>query len=207
MKCLVTGFDPFGGEKVNPSYELAARLPDEIDGAELIKLVVPTQFGAAVQVVREKIETVNPDIWLGVGQAGGRSCITVERVAINVMDARIPDNAGHQPIDEPVEARGPAAYFSTLPVRRMVAALEASQIPAAISNSAGTFVCNNLMYGVLHLAAGRKGSPAGGFMHIPYLPEQVVDKNSQPSMTLEMSLRAVEIALRVAIEEVRQLGK
>lgn len=207
MKCLVTGFDPFGGEKINPAYEVVDRLPDKIDDVELVKLEIPTQFGLAVSIVTEKINEIKPELWLGVGQAGGRAGISVERVAINIMDARIPDNAGYQPVDEFIDDHGPAAYFSTLPIRKIVAALWENKIPATISNSAGAFVCNHLMYGILHACANQPGSFMGGFIHIPYLPEQVVEKSSQPSMSLEMSTRAIEIALRVAIEEVRQLEK
>lgn len=207
MKCLVTGFDPFGGEKINPAYEVVDRLPDKIDNVELVKLEIPTQFGLAVSIVTEKINEIKPELWLGVGQAGGRAGISVERVAINIMDARIPDNAGYQPVDEFIDDHGPAAYFSTLPIRKIVAALWENKIPATISNSAGAFVCNHLMYGILHACANQPGSFMGGFIHIPYLPEQVVEKSSQPSMSLEMSTRAIEIALRVAIEEVRQLEK
>ena len=146
--------------------------------------MVPTIRYKSVDTVKAAAEECQPDFILCVGQAGGRPDITVERVAINCDDFRIPDNGGNQPEDEPVVADGPSAYFATLPIKNIVNALHQNGIPAKVSNTAGTFVCNHLMYGVCHYAA-QKGNIKAGFMHIPYLPSQVVDKPNQPSMAVE----------------------
>ena len=149
MRVLVTAFDPFGGETVNPALEAVKMLPEQTGELEISKLEVPTVFGKSIAVVKEALARLQPDFVVCVGQAGGRCDITVERVAINCMDARIADNAGCQPTDERIEPDGSAAYFSTLPIKRVVEAIRAEGIPASVSNSAGTFVCNQLMYGVL----------------------------------------------------------
>ncbi len=167
MKILVTAFDPFGGESVNAAQEALARLPERVAGAEIVKLTVPTVFGACVEPVIRAVEAHAPDAVLCLGQAAGRRALTPERAALNVDDARIPDNAGDQPTDQPIVPGGPAAYFATLPVKAMVRAIRAAGLPADVSNSAGTFVCNHLMYGLLHyLAETRPGTP-GGFLHVP----------------------------------------
>ena len=174
MKILLTAFEPFGGEECNAALEAVTRM-NAPTGVTLMKLTVPTVFGACIDVVTRAIEVEQPDTIVLVGQASGRKAITPERAAINVMDARIPDNAGLQPKDEPIDPTGPAAYFSTLPLRRMIAAAEAVGVPAALSNTAGTFVCNDLFYGVLHyLTLQNGGSPAvpAGFVHVPCTPEQ-----------------------------------
>ena len=152
MKVLVTGFDPFGGEKVNPAYEAVKLLPDTIAGAEIIKIEIPTVFTRSAEVLEEAIQKYRPDVVLDVGQAGGRSCMTVEKVAINLKEARIPDNDGEQPFDEPIREDGETAYFSTLPVKAMVENMRAHGIPAHISYTAGTYVCNCIMYNALYLA-------------------------------------------------------
>lgn len=194
MKILLTGFDPFGGEQVNPALEAVKRVaaPD----FELVKLTVPTVFEEAAQVVLDAIESHRPDAVVCVGQAGGRSQITPERVAINIIDARIPDNKGNQPKDCPVVKEGPAAYFSTLPIKDMVSAMEAAGIPAVVSNTAGTFVCNCLMYRVLHaLAVSGRQIPAG-FIHVPYIPEQTGNREEAvPSLPLDQIIRGLEAAL------------
>ena len=148
---LVTGFDPFEDEPINPSWEAVRRLPDKVEDAEIIKLQVPTVFGRVADVVRDAIVEHDPDVIVGVGQAGGRFAVSPERVAINVDDGRIPDNEGYQPIDTPIRPDGPTAYFSTLPVKAMVTAMRNAGIPAVVSNTAGTYVCNHLMYQVLYL--------------------------------------------------------
>ena len=151
MKILVTGFDPFGGEKINPAIESVKKLPDTIAEAEIIKLEIPTVIGKSVDKIREKIEEVHPDVVLSIGQAGGRPDITVERVGINCDDCRIKDNEGNQPIDEKVAEDGPAAYFSTLPIKAMVKNIQDGGVPASVSNTAGTFICNHVLYGVAHI--------------------------------------------------------
>ena len=204
MKILVTGFDPFGGEKINPALETIKRLPDTILGAQIIKLEIPTVVGKSLAKITEAVEKENPDVVLSIGQAGGRSEITVERVGINIDDCRIPDNEGNQPIDEPVVKGGPAAYFVTVPIKAIVENIKAHNIPASISNTAGTFICNHVCYGVAHLAAQRTaaGKPMkSGFIHIPFLPEQVIGKPAlTPSMSLETIVSGITHALEAIVE-------
>ena len=204
MKILVTGFDPFGGEKINPALETIKRLPDAILGAQIIKLKIPTVVGKSLAKIKEAVEKENPDVVLSIGQAGGRSEITVERIGINIDDCRIPDNEGNQPIDEPVVKGGPAAYFVTVPIKAIVENIKAHNIPASISNTAGTFICNHVCYGVAHLAAQRTaaGKPMkSGFIHIPFLPEQVIGKPAlTPSMSLETIVSGITHALEAIVE-------
>ena len=155
MKILVTGFDPFGGESVNPAYEAVKLLPDVIGGAEIFKLEIPTVFSLSGQAVEEGIRKYQPDVVICVGQAGGRASISVEKVAINFVDARIPDNNGEQPLDEPLQADGPAAYFATLPVKAMVQHVKEAGLPCYLSFTAGTYVCNSIMYNVLYMCEKR----------------------------------------------------
>ena len=206
MKILVTGFDPFGGEKINPALETIKRLPDTILGAQIIKLEIPTVVGKSLAKITESVEKENPDVVLSIGQAGGRSEITVERVGINIDDCRIPDNEGNQPIDEPVIKGGPAAYFVTVPIKAIVENIKAHNIPASISNTAGTFICNHVCYGVAHLAAARTaaGKPMkSGFIHIPFLPEQVIGK---PALTPSMSLETIVSGITHALEAIVKHG-
>ena len=191
MKIIVTGFDPFGGEKINPSIECVKALP-EIEGVELIRLELPTVFKESAKRLNEVINDVKPDAVLSVGQAGGRPGITMERIAINVDDARIPDNISQQPIDETIQTDGEAAYFTTLPIKRIVKAIREAGISAEVSNSAGTFVCNHIMYQALFAATKADKPFKAGFMHIPFIPEQTTDK---PSLPLEESTKAVQIAI------------
>ncbi len=203
MKILVTGFDPFGGETINPALETVKRLPDTIAGAQIIKLEIPTVCHKSLRVIDEAISRYDPDVILSVGQAGGRPDITVERVGINVDDCRIPDNEGNQPIDEPIFADGPAAYFVTLPIKAMVQRIQEKGIPASVSNTAGTFVCNHVTYGVCHLTATKYPGKRSGFIHIPYLPTQAVDKKNMPSMSQEMLLEGISAAIE-AIADTRE---
>ena len=191
MKIIVTGFDPFGGEKINPSIECVKALPG-IKGVELIRLELPTVFKESAKRLNEVINDVKPDAVLSVGQAGGRAGITMERIAINVDDARIPDNISQQPIDEIIQTEGAAAYFSTLPIKRIVKAIREAGISAEVSNSAGTFVCNHIMYQALFAATKAEKTFKAGFMHIPFIPEQTTDK---PSLPLEESTKALQIAI------------
>ena len=191
MKIIVTGFDPFGGETINPSIECVKALP-EIEGVELIRLELPTVFKESAKRLNEVINDVKPDAVLSVGQAGGRAGITMERIAINVDDARIPDNISQQPIDEAIQLDGEAAYFTTLPIKRIVKAIREAGISAEVSNSAGTFVCNHIMYQSLFAATKADKPFKAGFMHIPFIPEQTTDK---PSLPLEESTRALQIAI------------
>lgn len=199
MKILVTGFDPFGGEPTNPAIESVKRIDDNIEGAEIIKLEIPTVFHKAADVVEEKIKEVKPDVVLSIGQAGGRYGITVERVAINQDDARIEDNEGNQPIDVKIREDGAPAYFSTLPIKAMVEEIKKEKLPASVSNSAGTFVCNHIMYQDLYLAE-KYGDIKAGFIHVPFLTEQVVDKKDTASMSLEDIVKGLNAAIRAIVK-------
>ena len=200
MKVLVTGFEPFGGEKINPAYEAVKKLNGNINGAEIVKLEVPTIFGKSIERLHEAMEREKPDIVICVGQAGGRYDITIERVAINISDGRIADNEGNQPIDEPIFEDGKTAYFATLPIKAMVKKIREGGIPASVSNSAGTYVCNHIMYGLLYLIDKEYPNIRGGFIHVPFLPEQVVDKGNTPSMSLENITTGLALAIEAAVE-------
>ena len=200
MKILVTGFDPFGGEKINPAIESVKRLPEVIGGAQIVKLEIPTVVHQSLAVIREAIRKEDPDMILSIGQAGGRPDITVERVGINVDDCRIADNAGNQPVDEPIYPEGPDAYFVTLPIKAMVKAMQEAGIPASVSNSAGTFVCNHVTYGVRYLIETEFPGKRSGFIHIPYLPSQASTKKGMPSMELDTIVKGLTVALEAMIE-------
>ena len=199
MKILVTGFDPFGGESVNPAYEAVKLLPDTIAGAEIVKLEIPTVFSKSGPAVEAGIQAHNPDVVLNIGQAGGRACVTIERVGINLAEARIPDNAGEQPMDQPLQPDGPAAYF-TLPIKAMVKNVRDHGIPCHISYTAGTYVCNCVMYNVLHLAATKYPHIRAGFIHVPFATGQVVDKAvTMASASLETIAKALEYAIEAIV--------
>lgn len=211
MKCLVTGFDPFGGEEINPALEAVKLLPEEINGAKIVKLEIPTVFGKSAEVVQTKIEEIQPDVVLNIGQAGGRFAISPERVAINVDDARIPDNEGNQPVDEAIQPQGQPAYFSQLPIKAMVAAMKEAGIPAVVSNTAGTFVCNHIMYQVQYMIDTKYPTLKGGFIHVPFVPEQVVDKPGQPAMSLQDIAKGLEAAIGAIVdyqgkEDIKAIG-
>ena len=195
MNILVTAFDPFGGESVNPAQQAVERLADIIGDAKINKLIIPTVFGKAAENVIAQMDLLRPDAVICVGQAGGRKAVTPERVAINVMDANIKDNIGQQPVDEPIVADGPAAYFSTLPVKAMVQAIRDAGLPGEVSNSAGTFVCNSLLYSVLHHAALHMPETRAVFVHVPYIPEQAAGKDGVASMPLDDIVRALSAAI------------
>ncbi len=200
MKILLTGFEPFGGETINPSFEAIKQLPDCIGSAEIIKVQLPVSFESSGPVLTEALETYQPDAVICVGQAGGYSGIAVERVAVNLRDATAADNCGIAPEDQPVIAGGPDAYFSSLPVKEITAALKHHGIPAFVSNSAGTYVCNNVMYTLLHLIRSRNLPIQGGFIHVPYSMEQAAHKTSSvPSMALEHMTKGLELAIDVLI--------
>ena len=189
-KLLITGFQPFDGESVNPALEVAKGLQGKtINGYEVIAREIPVVRFEALKAVQAAIEELQPNAVITIGQAGGRPDITVERVGINIDDFRIPDNKGNQPIDEPVVTGGPVAYLATLPIKKMVANVKAQGIPASVSNSAGTYVCNHLLYGLLHYLTtqGKTAIPAG-FIHIPYLPEQMAVRSGKDAQVATMSL-------------------
>lgn len=197
---LVTAFEPFDGEAINPSWE-AVRLLQErpIAGVRVITCQLACVFDLALEQLNAALARHQPDCVIAVGQAGGRADISVERVAININDARIPDNRGQQPIDTPVIPGAPAAYFSTLPIKALVAALHDNGIPASISHTAGTFVCNHVMYGLLHVLAQQPQSVKGGFVHIPYAPQQAARHPGQPSMPISMVVDALTIMITHAV--------
>jgi pyroglutamyl-peptidase len=199
MKLLLTGFEPFGGEATNPSWEVARALDGErIGPTQVVARRLPCVFGEARAVLDAAIDELRPELVLALGQAAGRCDFSIERVAINVDDARIADNAGAQPIDEPVIAGAPAAYFASLPIKAIVAALRDAGYPASVSQSAGTFVCNHVFFGLMHRLAGMHGA-RGGFMHLPLLPEQAARAPGQPSLPLATTIDGVRIALRCAL--------
>ena len=194
-RLLITGFDPFGGATVNPSWMAVERLPDQIGECVLCKLQIPTVFGKAAAAVLEIARQFCPDTILCIGQAGGRAAVTPERIGVNIRDARIPDNAGNQPRGEFVDSSGPVAYFSTLPVEAMAQAIRDAGVDATVSNSAGAFVCNDVLYSLLHHYDGT--AVRVGFVHVPYLPEQ-----GAPSMELAQIVRALEAAITLITKEV-----
>lgn len=189
-KLLITGFDPFGGASINPAWAAVKLLPDSIGDFELCKLGIPTVFGLAAERVIAKAEEFRPHVILCVGLAGGRDAVTPERIGVNIRDARIPDNAGNQPLGELIAPDGPAAYFSTVPVKEMAAAIRSAGIPGVVSNTAGTFVCNDTLYTLLHRYAGTEVRV--GFIHVPYLPEQ-----GTPSLPLTQTATALRAAIEV----------
>jgi pyroglutamyl-peptidase len=202
-RVLVTGFEPFGGHSVNASgmavRELRERHPG-IGGRRLVVEVLPVCFDTAIDALQRALRSVRPELVICVGEAGGRAEIAVERIAINVDDARIPDNAGAQPIDRAIAKRGPTAYWSTLPIKAVVAAVTARGIPATVSQTAGTFVCNHVFYGLMRTIARRPGT-RGGFIHVPHVPEQAA-KNATapaPSMPLEKIVEALEVAVATSL--------
>lgn len=198
-KILLTGFAPFDGDAVNPSWQAVSRLRGrQVAGHRVAARELPTEFGAALRALRKAVRETQPKLVVCVGLAAGRSSISLERIAINVDDARIPDNAGAQPVDVSVVRDGPAAYFSTLPIKAMLAALRASDIPAEVSQTAGTFVCNHVFYGLMH-ALRRRPAIRAGFIHVPY-PDA-----DGTGLDLEALSDALRIALRTAVETPRDL--
>lgn len=197
---LITGIEPFDGESLNPSWEAARRLDgQEVAGARLVARQLPCVIGKVVGVLRQAIEDVQPDLVICLGQAGGRSDVTVERVAINVVDARIPDNDGRQPIDEPVVEGGPAAYFSSLPIKAIVRDLRARGVPASVSLTAGTYNCNTIFYGLAHFIATERPALRGGFVHVPYLPEMATRHPGAPSLALDVLVQGVKIMVATSL--------
>lgn len=209
MKILLTAFDPFGGADVNPAMEAVKLVKNSVAGADIIKLEVPTVFGKSIDTVEAAMKEHMPDVVFCIGQAGGRFGLHPERVAINVDDARIPDNEGKQPIDVPIFDDGEPAYFSLLPVKAMVQAIRDAGLPSSVSNTAGTFVCNHLMYGVLYHIHKSYPSMRGGFMHVPYSPQQTVNLADAPSMSIENIAKGIEAAISAIVyndTDIRAVG-
>lgn len=201
MKILITAFEPFGGEKVNPALEAMKLLPDKIGEAQILKLELPTVFKKSIEKVWQHIDEYEPDIVISLGQAGGRACISIERVAINIDDTTMADNEGNMPVDQPIFKDGENAYFSNLPIKKMVEDIKKAGIPAKVSNTAGTYVCNHVMYGILYKIHKERLNIKAGFIHVPFIPEQVVNKPERASMSLENIVKAVEIACKVLVSK------
>jgi len=198
---LITGFEPFDGEAVNPSWEVVKLLNNQqIAGKRVVARQMPCVFGQAINSLNLAIDELHPSLIICVGQAGGIAAIHVERVAINVNDARIPDNQGQQPIDESIVVEGPTAYFATLPIKAITNELRQAGIPAVVSQTAGTYVCNHIMYGLLHRLNLEHNKIKGGFIHIPYLPEQAVSHPGAPSMAVETVRAALEKIILVSLQ-------
>lgn len=205
---LLTGFEPFGGETGNPSWDAVHALEGaRIAAHRVATRCLPVEFGASLEALRQAIREFEPALVLCVGQAGGRAQLSLERIAINVDDARIADNAGARPIDTPVAADGPAAYFSDLPIKAMLAAMRDAGIPAEVSQTAGTYVCNHVFYGLMHALRDAPGV-RGGFIHIPYSPAQAASHPGAPSLPVATVSEGLRVALRVALttSEDRRIG-
>jgi pyroglutamyl-peptidase len=198
---LLFGFEPFGGDDVNPAQEVVRELAGErIAGHRVVPAELPVTFDGAVSALAEAIARENPRLVVGIGQAGGRARISLERVAINLIDARIADNAGMQPVDAPVIDGAPSAYFSTLPVKAMLSAMQSAGVPAELSFSAGSYVCNASFFALMHLLATRYPDLRGGFIHIPYLPRQAAAHPAAPSMELGTLSKGIGIAIEAALQ-------
>lgn len=205
MKVLITGFEPFGGEKINPSFEAVKKLENKICGADIVKAEIPTVFHRSIKELEKCIDAEQPDVVICVGQAGGRFDISIERVAINVDDARIEDNDGNKPIDEPVFKDGKNGYFANIPIKAMVEEIKKANIPASVSNTAGTYVCNHLMYGLLYLIDKKYPNMRGGFIHVPFITEQIINKANVPYMETSKITEGLTLAIKAAVENKEDL--
>ena len=201
MRILITGFEPFDNEPINPSFEAVKLLPDNVNGCEIVKFELPCVFHESINKLESAIYTHKPNVVLCIGQAGGHFTITPERVAINIDDARIPDNAGNQLVDTPIFTNGKNAYFATIPIKAMVEAMRNAGIPASVSNSAGTYVCNHVMYGLLYKLAtvSEFHGIRGGFIHVPFATEQVVSKPDKPGLSTEQIAKGLLACISVCI--------
>lgn len=200
MKLLITGFDPFGGESINPAFEAIKALPDHLEDCQIIKQEIPTVFDKSLEVLAQSIQTHDPDVIICVGQAGGRFGLSLERVGINLNEARIPDNEGNQPMGTPVYADGETAYFSSLPLKGILKSLHDKNIPSEISYTAGTYVCNHVLYGLMHMINNVFPEKRGGFIHVPFLPQQVINKKNVPSMSLDMISLGLKTCIQACIQ-------
>ncbi|WP_315906026.1 pyroglutamyl-peptidase I [Priestia koreensis] len=205
---LLTGFEPFDGEEINPSLEAVKQLHQtQVAGHTVISKSLPTVFHQSISLLQTYIDELEPSVVICVGQAGGRDRISIERVAINIDDARIPDNEGQQPIDQPIVDGGPVGYWSSLPIKAIVRDLTTKGIPGHISHTAGTYVCNHLFYGLMHYITDK--DVKGGFIHIPFIPEQAVRYPGKPSMSLEMIVAGLQSAVETALtveEDIQVVG-
>ena len=203
MKILLTGFEPFGKESINPSWEAVAEVPDYFEDSEVIKVRLPVSFKKASEMLEQAVTMFRPDVLLCVGQAGGRFEINIERVAINLADSNKADNDGYCPVDTPLRTDAPDAYFSNLPVKQLVEAVRQAGIPAVVSNSAGAYVCNSVFFSAMHLVHSTCPNMRAGFIHIPYLPCQAIEKSKQPTMAKETVALALETIINTLITENR----
>jgi pyroglutamyl-peptidase len=203
MTILLTGFEPFGGEVINPSWEAVSRLHRDTGDVHVERLLVPTTYAGSIGTVTATIDRLHPVAVVMVGQAGGRAELSIERVAVNCDDAQAPDNAGVLHEDVPVVVQGPTAYLTTLPVKQIVAGLRSTGFPAAVSNTAGLFVCNHLFYGVLHHIATHNLNTQAGFVHVPFLPGQVAEKPGTPSMSLETIVAGLDRIVAILTSNAR----
>ncbi|HBG91734.1 pyroglutamyl-peptidase I [Lactobacillus acetotolerans] len=199
MKILVTGFNPFATDKVNPAIEVVKKLPEEIAGAEIIKLEIPTEFIKCTEITHQVILEKKPDYILSIGQAGGRFAVTPEKVAINLDDGKMPDNAGYRPLNHKIRKDGQTAYFTELPVKAIVQAIKNAGLPSYVSTSAGTYVCNHIMYQVQYFIDKEFPNLKAGFIHIPFLPNQIINRPNSPSLSLIDDIRAITIAIETII--------
>lgn len=200
MKIMLTAFDPFGGDKINPALEAVKLVRPELFQAEIIKVEIPTVFGKSIRTALAAMQEHQPEVVFCIGQAGGRFDMTPERVAINLDDGRIPDNEGNQPIDSPIFEDGEPAYFSMLPIKAMVQSMKDAGIPASVSNTAGTYVCNHIMYGVLYHIHKSFPGMRGGFMHVPFTTEQIVNRPNTPGLSTEQIARGIEVSIQAIID-------
>ena len=199
-KVLITGFMPFGGEEINPSWQLASRLNGAtIDGYDIVVAEIPVARFEALHSIIAHIEKHQPKIIINLGQAGGRTEMTPERVGVNIDDYGAADNAGNQPVDEPIEVGGPAACFSSLPIKAMVEAMRSAGVPASVSNSAGTYLCNHVAYGIPRYLEKEHIDAIAGFMHVPFLPEQASKQRGRSSMAIETMVMGLTAAVKAAI--------
>jgi pyroglutamyl-peptidase len=200
MKALITGFDPFGGEPINPAFEAVKNMASSISGCEIVKIEIPTVFDKSLEVLEAAIEDEKPDIVICIGQAGGRFGISLECVGINLNEARIPDNEGNSPRGTKIRENGKNAYFSSLPNKAILKEMVDNNIPAPLSYTAGTYVCNHVLYGLMHYIETKHENIRGGFIHVPFLPEQVISKKNMPYMSLDMMTKGLEIAVKASVE-------
>lgn len=200
MKLLITAFEPFGGETVNPSMNLLAQLPETIKGHDIIKCLLPVTFVESKQLLEKAILSHEPQWIVSLGQAGGRTALSIEQIAINLNEAAIPDNAGFEPKGLSIDVEGPDGLFTTLPAKALLKAARTAGVPTAISYTAGTYVCNHVMYSALNTIRKHQLSAKAGFIHIPYESAQVIDKPNQPSMPLELMLKGILAMLDELLE-------
>lgn len=200
MKALITGFDPFGGESINPAFEAVKLMKDQIGVCEIIKLEIPTVFGKSLDRIKKKIDEIDPDIIICVGQAGGRANISIEQVGINLDEARIADNEGNQPSGSKIKEDGKNAYFSNLPSKAILKHLHDNKIPSSLSYTAGTYVCNHVLYGLMYMIEEKYTDKRGGFVHVPFIASQVINKASTASMSLNLIVEALEKIVEATID-------